>query len=69
MASSGRSPREPIVRQVFHTFGLAEADVDAKLQGLIPKGAPVDLGLLASPMGVLVSLTTKGNQSAPEKTS
>ena len=65
--SSGRFPRSPIVRQVFHTFGLAEADVDAKLKGLIPKGAPVDLGLLASPMGVLVSLTTKGNQSAPEK--
>ena len=67
MKQSGRPPRAPIVRQVFHTFGLAEADVDAKLKGLIPKGAPVDLGLLASPMGVLVSLTTKGNQSAPEK--
>ena len=65
--SSGAPLRAPIVRQVFHTFGLAEADVDAKLQGLIPKGAPVDLGLLASPMGVLVSLTTKGNPSAPEK--
>jgi nicotinamide-nucleotide amidase len=65
--SSGRPPRAPIVRQVFHTFGLAEADVDAKLKGLIPKGASVDLGMLASPMGVLVSLTTKGNQSAPEK--
>ncbi len=49
----------PILRQVFHTFGLPEADVDAKLKGLIPKGAPVDIGLLASPMGVLVSLTTK----------
>ena len=65
--SSGRSPRSPIDRQVFHTFGLAEADVDTKLKGLIPKGAPVDVGLLASPMGVLVSLTTKGNQSASEK--
>ncbi len=49
----------PIIRQVFHTWGLPEADVDAKLQGLIPKGTPIDLGLLASPMGVLVSLTTK----------
>jgi nicotinamide-nucleotide amidase len=67
MASSGQSSRAPIVRQVFHTFGLAEADVDAKLHGLIPKGAPVDLGMLASPMGVLVSLTTKGNQSASGK--
>ena len=42
--SSGRSSRSPIVRQVFHTFGLAEADVDAKLKGLIPKGAPGRLG-------------------------
>jgi len=49
----------PIVRQVFHTFGLPEADVDAKLKGLVPDGMPVDLGFLASPMGVLVSLTTK----------
>jgi nicotinamide-nucleotide amidase len=64
--ASGRSIQTPIIRQVFHTFGLAEADVDTKLTGLIPKGAPVDLGLLASPMGVLVSLTTKGNQSASE---
>jgi nicotinamide-nucleotide amidase len=66
-ASSGLPPRVPIVRLLFHTFGLAEADVDAKLQGLIPKGVPVDLGLLASPMGVLVSLTTKGNQFSQEK--
>ena len=65
--SSGKLPRTPIVRQLFHTFGLAEADVDAKLRGLIPKGVPVDLGLLASPMGVQVSLTTKGNQSAQEQ--
>ena len=63
-ASGSSQPRTAIVRQVFHTFGLAEADVDAKLQGLIPTGAPVDLGLLASPMGVLVSLTTKGTRSA-----
>lgn len=64
--ASGRFLPAPIVRQVFHTVGLPEADVDAKLTGLIPKGAPVDLGLLASPMGVLVSLTTKGNQLAHE---
>jgi nicotinamide-nucleotide amidase len=64
---SSLSPRAPIVRLVFHTVGLAEADVDAKLAGLIPKRVPVDLGLLASPMGVLVSLTTKGKHSAPEK--
>jgi len=49
----------PITRLVFHTFGLPEADVDAKLKGLIKSDAPIDLGLLASPLGVLVSLTTK----------
>ena len=54
----------PIRRQVFHTWGLPEADVDAKLQGLIARNAPVDLGLLASPLGVLVSLTTKPHKGA-----
>jgi len=52
----------PIRRYVFHTWGLPEADVDAKLQGLMASKAPVDLGLLASPMGVLVSLTGKSQQ-------
>ncbi len=64
---SGRLLQSPILRQVFHTFGLAEADVDAKLKGLIPKGVPVGLGLLASPRGVLVSLTMNGNKSVFEK--
>ena len=64
---SGRLSGTPIARRVFHTFGLAEADVDAKLKGLMSKGMPVDLGLLASPMGVLVSLTTRGNRSASVK--
>ncbi|HLZ35865.1 MAG TPA: competence/damage-inducible protein A [Nitrospira sp.] len=53
----GGSRRRPITRMVFHTWGLPEAEVDAKLKGLLPKSASIDLGLLASPMGVLVSLT------------
>jgi nicotinamide-nucleotide amidase len=57
---------KPMTRLVFHTWGLPEADVDAKLHGLIPKRASVDLGLLASPMGVLVSLTTKMHHSVGE---
>ena len=65
--SAWRPPREPIVRQLFHTFGLAEADVDAKLKGLIPKRAPVALGLLASPMGVMISLTTKVNKPGSKR--
>jgi nicotinamide-nucleotide amidase len=63
----GRGHRpQPIGRHVFHTWGLPEAEVDAKLQGLISKTAPVDLGLLASPLGVLVSLTTKPRNSAAD---
>ncbi len=50
----------PIIRLIFHTWGLPESDVDAKLKGLIPKRTPIALGLLASPTGVLVSLTTNG---------
>lgn len=56
-------PRQPIRRSVFHAWGLSEADIDTKLHGLIARGTPVDLGLLASPMGVLVSLTTKLHHS------
>ena len=54
----GRFRRQPITRLVFHTWGLPEADVDAKLVGVMPKGAPIDLGILASPTGVIVSLTS-----------
>ena len=55
-----RTSTTPIIRQVFHTFGLPESDVDAKLRGLLPGGVKIDLGLLASPMEVMVSLTTRG---------
>ena len=58
MERQWRFHSQPITRLVFHTWGLPEADVDEKLKGLIPKGAPIDLGMLASPMGVLVSLTS-----------
>jgi|CXWL01.1.fsa_nt_gi nicotinamide-nucleotide amidase len=65
LARTTRISPQPITRRIFHTWGVPEADVDAKLQGLMPKGAPVDLGLLASPMGVLVSLTTKSGGLRP----
>ncbi len=65
LARSTKIPPQPIIRHIFHTWGVPEADVDAQLQGLIPKSAPVDLGLLASPMGVLVSLTTKSGGTRP----
>jgi nicotinamide-nucleotide amidase len=57
-------PRRPsIVRRVFHTWGLPEADVDAKLKGLFSTRTPMDLGLLASPTGVVVSLTSNARRS------
>ncbi len=60
------SDLRPLVRRVFHTVGLPESEVDANLAGLIPRAMPVDLGILASPLGVLVSLTTKGKGGAGE---
>ena len=56
----------PITRLIFQTWGLPESEVDAKLTGLIPKRTPVALGLLASPTGVLVSLTTRAHRSIQE---
>lgn len=53
----------PISRVIFQTWGLSEADVDTKLQGVASKREPIALGLLASPNGVLVSLTTSAHRS------
>jgi nicotinamide-nucleotide amidase len=64
---SAKHPPRPISRSVFHTWGLPEAEVDEKLRGLVPKRSPVELGLLASPMGVLVSLTAKGRGSTDHR--
>lgn len=63
---STKTPRQSVTRMVFHTWGMPEADVDANLKGLIPTGVPVALGLLASPAGVLVSLTTEAGKPLKE---
>ena len=65
LTRSHKTLPQPIIRHIFHTWGVPEADVDAQLLGLVPKGLPIDLGLLASPMGVLVSLTTKSGGARP----
>lgn len=52
-----RSDAVPIRKLTLWTFGLPEADIDQRLSGLIPKGSPIRLGLLSSPLGVLTSLT------------
>ena len=43
--------------RTIHTFGLAEAEVDRRMRGIIPPDDPIRLGLLASALGVSVSLT------------
>lgn len=63
----GIAHSNPITRLVLHTWGLPEADVDARLAGVVPKRAPIDLGLLASPNGVLVSLTAKPGSKGDRK--
>ena len=65
LSRSTQTSPPPIIRRIFHTWGAPEADVDAQLLGVIPQGLPIDLGLLASPMGVLVSLTTKSGGAGP----
>lgn len=47
----------PMVRRVLHTSGVPESVVDQKLAGLIPAGSSIQLGIYASPMEVMVSLT------------
>jgi len=66
MESLGSGARVRIERRVLHTFGLPEADVDARVAPLIPPTHGIRLGLLASPLGVTVSLTARGGP--PERT-
>jgi nicotinamide-nucleotide amidase len=47
----------PMVRRVLHTSGVPESVVDQKLSGLIPASSPIQLGIYASPMEIMVSLT------------
>ena len=45
-----------IETRTIHTFGLLEGEIDNRLAKLIPTPSPFRLGLLASPLGVTVSL-------------
>ncbi|MCC7214441.1 MAG: CinA family nicotinamide mononucleotide deamidase-related protein, partial [Nitrospira sp.] len=56
----------PMVRRVLHTSGVPESVVDQKLTGLIPKGSPIQLGIYASPMEIMVSLTGPAVAKAQE---
>ena len=47
--------------RTIHAFGLLEGEIDSRLRGIIPAASPFRLGLLASPLGVSVSLTRSKN--------
>lgn len=59
----GTGTRARIERRMLHTFGLPEADLEARVAPLVSARRGVRLGLLASPLGVTVSLTARGGPS------
>ncbi len=46
-----------IETRTIHAFGLLEGEINDRISGLLPATGPFRLGLLASPLGVSVSLT------------
>ncbi|MDE0144286.1 MAG: competence/damage-inducible protein A [Nitrospira sp.] len=61
-----------IETRTIHTFGLLESEIDSRLREFIPSASAFHLGLLASPLGVSVSLTrseTTERRQAREKNS
>lgn len=54
-------PAIPVIRRVLHTSGVPESIVDQRLEGLLPQESAIQLGIYASPMEVMVSLTGPGN--------
>ena len=66
--AAGSARQERIERRVLHTFGLPESDVDVRLKGMVRAWKDVRVGLLASPLGVTVTLTGCGGRpTAGEK--
>lgn len=54
---------ERIERRVLHTIGLPESEVEQWIDGVLPRAGGIRLGLLASPLGVVVSLTARVSTS------
>lgn len=52
-----------VARRVLRTFGLLESDIDRLLHDLMKTHRSIQLGLLASPLGVNISLTARGISS------
>ncbi|TAJ07025.1 MAG: competence/damage-inducible protein A [Nitrospirae bacterium] len=61
---SGRTERpERIERLVLRTVGLPESELEQRIAGLLPRSGCIRLGLLASPLGVVLSLTAVVSES------
>jgi len=45
----------------LQTFGVIEGVIDEKIQGIVPKASGIQLGILASPLGVSITLTRNLN--------
>jgi nicotinamide-nucleotide amidase len=62
LVAARRAPgaQDRVERRVLHTFGVLEADLDARLGPLVLARRGVRFGLLASPLGVAVTLTACG---------
>ena len=52
-----RSVGEGIESRSLETFGLIEGVIDERIQGIVPESSGIRLGILASPIGVSISLT------------
>ena len=57
-----------IERRLLHTFGLFESDIDKQLCDLVKTHRSIQLGLLASALGVTISLTARGVPSRATST-
>ncbi len=51
---------ERIVQRVWQTVGATEGEIDQRLEKVLPRRSGLKRGLLASPLGVQVSLTGSG---------
>ena len=49
-----------VERRILQTFGLFESDIDRQLHDLMKTHRSIQLGLLASPLGVTISFTARG---------
>lgn len=60
LVGNGTRDETRIERRLLHTFGLFESDIDQQLSDLVKNHRSIQLGLLASPLGVNISLTARG---------